>query len=92
MAFENGRDARTMRAKLERRLSEFGLELHRDKTRILRFGRYARERSAKLGLKVETFDFLGFTHVAGKDGKNGWFQLHRLTSRRSGSKRWRSSH
>ena len=82
MAFEDGRDAKTMRAKLERRLSEFGLELHRDKTRILRFGRYARERSANLGLKVETFDFLGFTHVAGKDGNNGWFQLHRLTSRK----------
>jgi group II intron reverse transcriptase/maturase len=82
MAFENEQDAKTMRAKLERRLSEFGLELHRDKTRILRFGRYARERGAKLGLKTETFDFLGFTHVAGRDGKNGWFQLHRLTSRK----------
>jgi RNA-directed DNA polymerase len=82
MAFEDGRDAKTMRARLERRLLEFGLELHRDKTRILRFGRYARERSAKLGLKVETFDFLGFTHVAGTSGTNGWFQLRRLTSRK----------
>jgi group II intron reverse transcriptase/maturase len=82
MAFEDGRDAKTMRAKLERRLSDFGLELHRDKTRILRFGRYARERSTKLGFKVETFDFLGFTHVVSNNGENGWFQLHRLTSRK----------
>lgn len=82
MAFEDGRDARMMRAALERRLSTFGLELHRDKTRILRFGRYARERSAKLGVEVETFDFLGFTHVAATDGKHGWFQLRRLTSRK----------
>ena len=82
MAFEDERDAKAMSAKLERRLSKFGLELHADKTRILRFGRYARERSAKLGLKVETFDFLGFTHAAGSDGKNGWFQLQRLTSRK----------
>jgi hypothetical protein len=82
MALEDGRDAKMMRAALERRLSAFGLELHPDKTRILRFGRYARERSAKLGLKVESFDFLGFTHVAGRDGKRGWFQLQRLTSRK----------
>ena len=82
MAFEDGRDAKMMRAALVRRLSAFGLELHQDKTRILRFGRYARERSAELGLKTETFDFLGFTHVASKDGKNGWFLLRRLTSRK----------
>lgn len=82
MAFADGRDARMTHAALTRRLSTFGLELHRDKTRILRFGRYARERSTKLGLKVETFDFLGFTHVAAKDGKHGWFQLRRLTSRK----------
>jgi group II intron reverse transcriptase/maturase len=82
MAFEDGRDAKRMRAALKRRLSAFGLELHEDKTRILRFGRYARERSAKLGQKVGTFDFLGFTHIAAQDGKNGWFQLHRHTSRK----------
>ena len=82
MAFEDGRDAKMTRAALARRMSAFGMELHRDKTRLLRFGRYARERSAKLGLKVETFDFLGFTHVAASDGKHGWFQLRRLTSRK----------
>jgi RNA-directed DNA polymerase len=82
MAFEDGRDAKMMRAALQRRLSAFGLELHQDKTRILRFGRYARERSAALGLKAESFDFLGFTHIAGKDRRNGWFQLRRITSRK----------
>jgi RNA-directed DNA polymerase len=82
MAFEDGRDARTMCAALARRLSAFGLELHREKTRILRFGRYARERNGKLGRKTETFDFLGFTHVASKDRKNGWFLMRRLTSRK----------
>jgi len=82
MAFEDEQDAKTMLVALTRRLSDFGLELNREKTRILRFGRYARERSARLGLKVETFDFLGFTHVASEDGKNGWFLLRRLTSRK----------
>ncbi len=82
MGFEDGRDARSMRAALAQRLKTFGLELHPDKTRILRFGRYARERSQALGMKVETFDFLGFTHAAGVDRKRGWFQLRRLTSRK----------
>jgi len=82
MAFEDGRDAKVVRAALARRLSSFGLELHEEKTRVLRFGRFARERSAKLGREVETFDFLGFTHVCGKDPAKGWFQLLRRTSRK----------
>lgn len=82
MAFEDGRDAKMLRAALRKRLSAFGLELHEEKTRVLRFGRFARERSQSLGLKVETFDFLGFTHVCGQDPTKGWFQLVRFTSRK----------
>ena len=81
-SFEDGRDAQSMRAALARRLQTFGLELHPDKTRILRFGRYARERCQALGLPVGTFDFLGFTHAVGADKKHGWFQLRCLTSRK----------
>jgi RNA-directed DNA polymerase len=82
MGFEDGRDARSMHSALRRRLSEFGLELHEDKTRVLRFGRYARERTARLGQRPGTFDFLGFTHICGVDRKNGWFQLLRHTSKK----------
>lgn len=82
MGFEDGRDAQAMRSALQERLREFGLELHEDKTRVLRFGRYAHERCEALGLRVETFDFLGFTHISGVDRKNGWFQLQRHTSRK----------
>lgn len=82
MGFEDESDAKAMRAALSERLGAFGLSLHEDKTRLLRFGRYARERSEALGQRVETFDFLGFTHIAGVDRKNGWYQLHRHTSRK----------
>jgi RNA-directed DNA polymerase len=82
MGFEDGRDAHSMHSALRRRLREFGLELHEDKTRVLRFGRYARERSAARGEKPGTFDFLGFTHICEVDRKNGWFQLHRHTSKK----------
>jgi len=82
MCFQNEQDVLAMRAALATRLSEFGLELHPEKTRVIRFGRYAREQCEKRRLgKPETFDFLGFTHIAGvsRDGK---FQLKRRTSRK----------
>jgi RNA-directed DNA polymerase len=82
MGFEDGRDAHSMLTALRRRLRAFGLELHEDKTRVLRFGRYARERCAALGEKPGTFDFLGFTHICEVDRKNGWFQLQRHTSKK----------
>ena len=37
------------RADLRERLQKFGLELHPDKTRLIRFGRYAAERRASAG-------------------------------------------
>jgi RNA-directed DNA polymerase len=49
---------------------------------VIEFGRFARETRARRGLaKPETFDFLGFTHIAGiaRDGKS---QLKRQTSRK----------
>ena len=70
------RDARGAR----RAPREFGLELHPDKTRVLRFGRFACEIANARVRRPETFDFLGFTHIAGKP--SGWFQLQRRTSRK----------
>lgn len=74
-------DARAMHVALSARLAKFGLELHPDKTRVLRFGRYAREQAARDGRKPETFDFLGFTHISGRN-REGRFQLKRKTSRK----------
>lgn len=61
------------------RLELFGLVLHPEKTRLIRFGRYATEHRRRRGEgKPETFDFLGFTHYCGK-AVNGWFEVKRLT-------------
>jgi RNA-directed DNA polymerase len=82
MGFQYEQDARAMREALAARLAEFGLELHPDKTRVLRFGRFAHEKCGREGRKhPETFDFLGFTHIAGFD-RRGAFQLKRRTSRK----------
>jgi len=82
MGFQYEQDARAMREALASRLATFGLELHPDKTRVLRFGRFARENAERDGrTRPETFDFLGFTHIAGTS-RRGEFQLKRRTSRK----------
>jgi group II intron reverse transcriptase/maturase len=82
VCFQYERDAQAFREALAERLAGFGLELHPDKTRIIRFGRYARKDSNKDGLKrPETFDFLGFTHYCGVN-RNGKFKVGRRTSKK----------
>jgi RNA-directed DNA polymerase len=82
MGFQFEEDAQAMRAALAERLAEFGLELHPDKTRMLEFGRFAREDRERRGLaRPETFEFLGFVHIASVD-RRGKFQLRRRTSRK----------
>lgn len=80
--FQFEQDARAMHSALTERLAQFGLQLHPDKTRVIQFGRFAREDRERRGLrKPETFDFLGFTHIAGAD-QHGRFQLRRRSSRK----------
>lgn len=56
-----------------KRFKKFGLELEAEKTRLIEFGRFAQESRRRQGLrKLETFDFLGFTHYCSKSQK-GYF-------------------
>ncbi len=72
-------EAEGLQAMLSGRFSEFGLELHPEKTRTLSFGRYEKENADKQKRKANTFDFLGFTHFCGRSRKGG-FLLGRKTS------------
>lgn len=82
MGFQYEQDARAMRVALAARLAKFGLELHPDKTRVIRFGRFARMNHLERGFgKPETFDFLGFTHISAVN-REGKFLLKRRTSRK----------
>lgn len=80
MGFQLRGDAERFLAELRERLAKFGLELHPDKTRLLGFGRYAREDRRRRGVagKPETFDFLGFTHISART-RRGAFLLRRRT-------------
>ncbi len=73
-------DAERFQRAVQDRLGQFGLKLHPEKTRLIEFGRFARDNRRRKGKgKPDTFDFLGFTHCCGKTRK-GKFMVLRLTS------------
>jgi len=81
VGFEHEADAHRFWEALRKRLEEFSLSLHSDKTRLIEFGRHAADRRARAGLaKPETFRFLGFTFICGKS-RRGNFLLHRRSRR-----------
>jgi group II intron reverse transcriptase/maturase len=81
VGFEHEADARRFRDDMGRRLAEFALTLHPEKTRLIEFGRFAADRRARRGLgKPETFNFLGLTHICGRS-RRGKFLLRRHTRR-----------
>jgi len=82
LGFRHLADADRFLTQFRERLRKFGLELHPDKTRRIEFGRFAEHNRRQRGEgKPETFDFLGFTHISGKD-RNGSYALRRKTINR----------
>ena len=80
LGFQYREEAEKFLAELQERVRKFGLELHPEKTRLIEFGRYAAERRGKRGAgKPETFNFLGFTHICGKNHTTGYFLVLRKT-------------
>jgi len=79
VGFEHRQDAERFWADLRERLAKFGLELNAEKTRLIRFGRFAAQQRRERGLgKPETFSFLGFAHICA-ESRNGRFKLKRTT-------------
>jgi len=50
---------------LPKRFAKYGLTLHPEKTRLVKFGRTAYYQAKRTKTKAATFDFLGFTHRLG---------------------------
>ena len=66
VGFEHRAEAERFLADFRERLAKFGLELHAEKTRLIEFGRLARNnRQARGEGEPESFTFLGFTHYCG---------------------------
>jgi group II intron reverse transcriptase/maturase len=80
--FQHEEEAKAFYLQLKERLSKFKLELADDKTKIIRFGRFAESEGKNTSAgKPETFDFLGFTHYCSKSAQ-GYFRVKRKTSRK----------
>lgn len=79
--FQYREDAQKVLDVLHRRFEKFGLTLHPQKTRLIEFGRQAFWRAQREGRKLETFDFLGFTHLATRS-RRGKFTVHVRTMKR----------
>jgi RNA-directed DNA polymerase len=82
VGFQHADEAEQFTEALRERFQRFSLELHPEKTRLIRFGRYANRDCRGLGRrKAETFNFLGLTHACSQN-RNGKFQIRRTTMRK----------
>lgn len=91
VTFQYKSDAEWFYEHLKNRMEHFGLSLEESKSRLIEFGRFAKERSAKKGTKLETFTFLGFTHYCSQS-KNGRFRVKRKTSKKKFAKKCKEVH
>jgi RNA-directed DNA polymerase len=68
-------DARRIMDVLPKRMSKYGLTVHPEKTRLVRFEpsqAYDSETEARDQPEPRTFDFLGFTHYWGRSQRGAW--------------------
>ena len=74
ICFQNAEDAQKVQEVLEKRFANYGLTLHPQKTRLIKFGRSAQAEAERLSIKPETFDVLGYTHVMSRS-RRGTFMV-----------------
>ena len=77
--FERKEDAEMFYEELKERLNKFDLELAKDKSRIIPFGRNSGSN--------EKFDFLGFTHINGVNRKGNYKLVHYTSGKKSKAKK-----
>lgn len=80
LIFEKEEDAKRVMDVLAKRFARYGLTLHPEKTRLVRFERPRGPKGPDGGESPGTFDFLGFTHYWGKSLRENWV-VKRKTAR-----------
>ena len=74
--FQYESEAKKFFKMLKERFAKFGLELAEEKSKVIRFGRFAKRDGSK-----DTFDFLGFTH-SNATNWNGKYIVHHQTAQK----------
>jgi len=83
LVFEKEEDARRVMEVLPKRFEKYGLSIHPEKTRLIRFESPNRSRGGKeSGSAGESFSFLGFTHVWARSRKGIWVVRKRTDHKR----------
>ena len=78
VVFDRRDDAKRFQVDVKKRMAKFGLELASEKTKLLSFGRRAQDNYEP----QQSFEFLGFKFVGGKDSK-GRYAAIRIPSTKS---------
>ena len=79
IGFQHSHEAQKFLKELREHLGQYGLELNEEKTRLIRFGRFARQNREERGEgKPEAFTFLGFRHICAENSL-GRFEIRRIT-------------
>jgi len=74
---ESKQDAKDFLELQTQRLNKFGLEISKEKTKIVRFGRRAWQLAKGRKEKVSSFHFLGFTHYCAKSRRGKFIMGHK---------------
>jgi len=85
LVFQRENDARRVLEVLPKRFGKYGLSLHPDKTRLVRFERPSRKAQSERTQPHEeprSFDFLGFTHFWGRSQRGNWTVKRKTASDR----------
>jgi RNA-directed DNA polymerase len=82
LLFEKEEDARRVEAVLRKRFEKYGLKLHPEKTRLVKFERPEPRPPGGDGGASLSFDLLGFTHFWGKSRKGSWVVKRKTMSAR----------
>ncbi len=85
LVFQLEADARRVLDVLPKRFAKYGLHLHPDKTRLMRFERPRKSEPTRAQSHEgpRSFDFLGFTHFWEKSRRGNWVVKRKTASDRS---------
>ena len=91
LAFSSEDDARRVMDVLPKRFGKYGLKLHPEKTRLVKFVRPHKDDTPR-DADAESFDLLGFTHFWGKSRTDSWVVKRQTARDRFGRALRRVSH
>jgi group II intron reverse transcriptase/maturase len=82
LVFSEKRDAERVLEVLPKRFGRYGLRLHPEKTRLVRFERPPHDVDPRSGEPPGTFEFLGLTHFWGRSRRGSWVVKRKTSAAR----------